>query len=158
MTKWEHNSDVKFLVVYVNKATPINENGIEKMYFGAHGTYGGQWIYKNQIEIMDNSHPVAYSCLGDHSFYYSAGLRPRIYGVVYERCAHDILTKPQPHQIFENTDPRYDPSTMGWLYFPASLCDQGVSPPSQQWSWTLALPDESHSNNWWRRLLIPQYF
>ena len=161
LNSYAHQADMKSIGVLVEKNlnTSVDASAstfsLSKVYFDAHGSQSGVW--KNNNEIKSNgTHPVAYSCKGDHSFYYDSGCHPRIFGVVYDICAEDTLCTPIPTQVYNNTDTEFNQNTMGALYFPGDLGPNGINCASTHSFWTGNYPITS--NNWFKRLFCPNYF
>ena len=150
LNSYAHRGDVKFNVVYVRN------NTIAGMYFGAHGTKGGQYKSADELTFIEG-HPVAFPCRGDHSNYYNLGIHPRIFGVVYDITGDAYLSKPQVIKIYDRSDPHFDIGTMGWLYYYGKMSPDGVNAPGNQWYWDLEF-DIVNSNNSFKRLCLPSYF
>jgi hypothetical protein len=152
LQKFAHKADLKFVAVYLDQ-----NQEIEGIYYGAHCQLAGQYISAKDITFENDSHPVVYPCSGDHSNYYTAGCRPRIFCAVYDRTAHEIISQPNIVRVFDDNDQEFDPATMGWLYFPGKMNSDGINSPANQCFWTADLPI-NNSNNWFRRMCCINYF
>jgi hypothetical protein len=147
---YAHLGDVKFNILY------IRNNKIDSMFFGAHGTYGGQYVKKSNISFVD-SHPVVYVCRGDHSNYYDSGWHPRIFCAVCDVTSPDYLSKPTAIRIYDKNDSEFDLNTMGWLYFLGKMSPDGINAPMNQFYMETNYYN-TISNNSFKRLCIPKYF
>lgn len=145
-----HKGDIKFNAVHID----ANYNLIG-VYFGAHGSHGGQYVSANKIEFL-GTHPIAYPSLGDHSNYYNDGCHPRIYMTVVDKCYSDLTCIPFLVRILDEHDPRFNVNTMGWAYFGGYMnVNEMVSSPHHVWKDGI---DLTKSNNWFKRLFYPKYF
>lgn len=146
-----HRADLKFIAVET-KGDDIN-----RVYYGAHGQKAGEWRNKSQIRT-DGTHPIAYSCKNDHSMYPDMGSHPRIYFLVYDECdavSSTDITRPETIQVY-GKGPKFRPDTMGWIYFPGNMNEDGIASPACQNFWTGNIPEKS--NNWFLRLFCCNYF
>lgn len=75
-----HGGDFEHITVYVNKS----DNKIDKIYYSAHGRWGGKYVDMNDIKF-ENGRPVVYSSRGSHGCYWRPQTTFRIYC-----CANDI--------------------------------------------------------------------
>ena len=155
LNKYSHKADLKFIVVFIKYNRPFKSYNISKVYYGAHGTHAGVWKKIGKIQL-DKTHPIAYSCCGDHSFYPYSGIYPRIFFAVYDKCKRGFLCKPEVVRICDDKDDEFKTDTMGWVYFPGEMSEDGISSPSNQWFWNAELPIKS--NNWFKRLFCSMYF
>jgi hypothetical protein len=178
LNQWAHLADLKFIMVELGQVGQVGQVGNERsyiperMYLGAHGYYGGQWISGFQRTI--------YSTKGDHSFYPDHGLHPRIFCAVCE-CILDTTESsacsachgcsacsgctgigpytpsyavPVIPSRNENS-PGFLPEH-GWVYFPGQMNTEGINSPANQSWWSGDVPEES--NTWWKRLLCPKFW
>lgn len=158
LNQWAHLADLKFVMVELSQV-----NGIyvpDRMYLGAHGYYGGQWIQGFQRTI--------YSTRGDHSFYPERGLYPRIFCAVCECVLPTegcngctgvgpyIPNYPVPIMPSKGENDHGFLPEHGWVYFPGQMNTEGINSPANQSWWRGDVPEES--NNWWRRLLCPKFW
>jgi hypothetical protein len=129
---------------------------ITRVHLDAHGSKGGEWRDIKEMEI-DETHPIVYSCKGDHSFYHAAGIYPRIFGLIYDICSKDVLTKPVPTRVYDELDKNnFNVETTGCLYFPGDMGPNGIDAAYKHDFWIADFPETS--NNWYRRLFFPEYF
>lgn len=151
MTKYAHRGDLKYIVV------DIDNNGINKVYFGAHGSQSGVWRNVDQLIISD-SHVLAFSASQDHSFYPEPGIYPRIYFVAYDVCSiqGSRICRPKVIINYDETDAKFLVDESGWNYFPGTMNDQGINSPYGQGFWQGKIADVS--NNWFKRLFCCNYF
>jgi hypothetical protein len=142
-TPGAHQGDIKHMRVIINK----NTMNVTRVYFGAHGDNSGEWKDVKDIQMMDD-HPVAFSCLGDHSLYYDAGEHPRIFGAVndhtevnpndYKKNNNQIIL------IHDQNDLQFNPITDGWLYWPGGISESHINAPGLQ-GWFESESTESNS-------------
>jgi hypothetical protein len=155
ITSYAHKADIKYIVVELSKVSKV----INKVYYGAHGSQSGAWKSASEIEYYD-SHPVAYSAKGDHSFYYNSGVHPRIYFVVYDKCANSIidgtLCKPLVYQTVDDQNINFRSNLDGWNYLQSKMNVDGIDSPSKQGFWNNNIAEAS--NNWFKRLFCCNYF
>lgn len=150
MTSYAHKADLKFIVV------ETQADRISRVYFGAHGTKSGAWKNRDEIEF-DGSHPIAYSCRGDHSFYYDSGNHPRIYFVAHDVCARDIRSRASKVvQVYNKDHPLFHIENDSWIYFNGTMNTDGIASPFTQSFWKVEVPNVS--NNWFKRLFCCEYF
>jgi len=151
LTNFAHKADIKFIAVKVQA-----DQKIEGVYFGAHRSFGGEYVRIDDL-FFEGSHPIAFSCYGDHSFYFEPSCYPRIFGMVYDDCGKDILCKPSVIQVYGENEDNFDATTMGWIYFPGKMNEDGIDAPSNQWFWEGKIPF-TESNNWYKRLFCYKFF
>lgn len=148
LDKYAHLADIKFIAV------ELKHDVVSRVYYGAHGEGAGVWKDESEIESI-NGHPVAYATRGDHSFYYDECVHPRIFGIVYDVTEKYSLSLPTPSLVYAFNDERFNPDTMGWVYFPGKMNEDGIDPPANQ-GWWRSIPEQS--NSWFKRLFCPGYF
>lgn len=151
MNKYAHRGDLKYIIV------DIDNNGLNKVYFGAHGSQSGVWRNVDQL-IMSDNHVLAFSAKHDHSFYPEPGIYPRIYFVAYDVCkiAGSRICKPDIIINYDETDSMFLVEKSGWNYFPGTMNDQGIDAPYRQGFWHGKIADVS--NNWFKRLFCCNFF
>lgn len=146
-----HKADLKYIGVEVNEYEQVS-----RVYYGAHGSTAGQWRKASQIEFCNNTHPIVYSTLGDHSFYPKPTKYPRIFGCVVDECGRGLFCDPIPRRILDEDEYGFNQFVDGWALFPGKMNVDGIDAPAQQNFWNGNF--SKSSNNWFRRLFCPSFW
>jgi hypothetical protein len=122
-----HEGDLEHMTMELNKDT----KQLERIYYSSHGTKEGFWLNPNQVEF-EGTHPVAYIAHYSHAIYPKEGTYVRIRGI-----GNDITTQgqkwyPQVMRLYPENDKRFDPKTMGFMYFPGYYGERGVGAVASQ--------------------------
>lgn len=118
-----HEGDLEHVTMELDKKT----KKLLRIYFSAHSRTEGFWLNANDPKVeYEGTHPVVYIAHYSHAAYPKEGTYVRIYG-----AANDITGKgqkwlPQIMRIYAETDSRFDPKTMGFMYFPGNYGVHGV--------------------------------
>lgn len=133
-----HESDLEHISVELDKKT----KNITRIYYGSHGKTEGFWIDAKSPDISwEGTHPVVYVAHYGHGLYPKAGTYVRIFGM-----ANDVTTKgqrwePKLMRVYRDSDKRFDPKTMGWLYWPGKWGAHGIGAANDK-SWFVKGPQE----------------
>lgn len=151
LVQYAHKADLKFICLeFKSEDSPPS-----RVYYGAHGTKAGVWKDYSEVE-KEAEHPIAYSALGDHSFYPESGQHPRIYFVAWDQCEKGKSSSPSTILVKKEGKAGFDPKLHGWCYLPGNMNVDGIVGPWKQNFWNADLPTESNSVI--KRLLCPEFF
>lgn len=119
-----HEADLEHFSVELDK----NTKKITRLYYSSHGSNEGFWLDANSPDIeWDGTHPVVYVARNSHALYPKAGTYVRIFGMANDITTRGQLWKGKLIRVYRKNDPRFDPKTMGWLYFSGKMGGQGIS-------------------------------
>lgn len=109
----EHKTDVEHMTIEIDKET----KKLERLFLAAHGEEG-VWMDANHkhLKYEDGTHPVVYSAKGSHATYPREGVYVRIFGYVNDNTEKSVRWDPHVTRFYLESDERFDPSTMGWIY------------------------------------------
>lgn len=126
-----HEADLEHFTIELNKKT----HEPQRFYFSSHGRSEGMWLPANHPDVgYEGTHPIAYIARSGHGTYPRAGIYVRIFGFANDHTNAGTRWEPMLKRIYSNTDPRFNPSTMGWVYHPGSYGKRGVGGAYDQ-SW-----------------------
>ncbi|MDR3551482.1 MAG: Vps62-related protein [Candidatus Babeliales bacterium] len=124
-----HESDIEHISVELDK----NTKKLTRVYFGSHGSTEGFWLNANSPDIeWDGTHPVAYVAKNSHGIYPKVGTYVRIFGMANDITARGQMWKAKLIRMYRKNDPRFDPKTMGWLYFSGKLGAHGIDSTNEK--------------------------
>jgi len=150
LTVGAHRADLKFIAVEL--ALDLSPT---RVYFGAHGTKAGVWKPYSEVEKV-GTNIVAYSALGDHSFYPEGRDHPRIFFIAWDKCEKGVESRPWIVRIDGDEEGEFSPEKDGWCYLPGNMNEDGIAAPWRQNFWNGNIPEVSNSP--WKRLFCPDYF
>lgn len=94
------------------------------------------WLNGDSPHVSyEGTHPVVFVALGGHGNYPKEGTYVRIHGTANDWTNKGMRWLPTLELVFDQNDPRYNPSTMSWLFFPGEIGPQGVTPGGRQSWW-----------------------
>jgi hypothetical protein len=120
-----HESDLEHITLELNKET----KELERIYYSSHGRTEGFWLDAKHRDIQyEGTRPVVYVAHYGHGLYPKAGTYVRIFGMANDVTGKGQKWKPQLIRLYKNTDEhnRFDPKTMGFMYFPGVYGKHGV--------------------------------
>lgn len=126
-----HRSDAEHLTLELDKTT----KELKRIYYSSHGPTEGFWLDAKHPDVeFEGTHPVIYVAHYGHGNYPKEGTYVRIFGMANDVTGQGQKWTPQLIRIYPETDKRFDPKTMGFMYFPGTYGREGVGPIGQQ-SW-----------------------
>ena len=119
MSNDDHEFDSEYVIVRVHvapdgDAPPL---GFISMWTSRHG--GGTWVSKNELQFVNDTHPVSYVALGSHANYVSPGVQHRLWNFGNDFCsdvkhptpASPFFFAPQSIRVSKPTDPGFPAPT-----------------------------------------------
>lgn len=122
-----HESDLEHITIELDK----NTKQLTRIYYGSHGSNEGFWLdAKSPLIEWDGTHPIVYVAKNSHALYPKQGTYVRIFGMANDVTTRGQLWKAKLIRVYRDEDPRFDPKTMGWLYFSGKLGAHGIDSAS----------------------------
>ena len=117
-----HEFDLEHITLELNK-----NKQLERIFFGAHAAAEGVWLPAQHKDIQyEGTHPVVYVAHSGHGTYPRLGTHVRIYGFANDLTCQWKKWIPQLVLLYPENDERFNPDTMGWVYFPGSMGPRGI--------------------------------
>jgi hypothetical protein len=121
-----HEFDIEHIVVELDATT----QEAERIYFATHTRKEGVWLAVDHKDISyEGTHPVVYVARNGHGSYPRAGTHVRIFGFGNDITSRDYKSHrwvPQMVLVYPETDTRFDPKTLGWVYHSGAYGMHGV--------------------------------
>ncbi len=139
-----HESDLEHITLVFDKntRTPL------QIYYGSHGKTEGFWLDWNNPDVeKEGTHPVVYSAHYGHGLYPKNGTYVRIYGLANDVTGRGTKWNPKWIRLYPETDSRFDPKTMGFMYFAGTYGRHGVGPMALQ-GWFMNSKDGDIGRNY----------
>jgi hypothetical protein len=126
-----HEADLEHMTMELNKET----KALERIYYASHGRAEGFWLDAKNPDIQyEGTHPVVFVAHYGHGNYPKAGTYVRIFGLANDVTSQGQKWVPTLMRIYKDSDERFDPKTMGLMYFPGVYGKHGVgSMHGQSW-------------------------
>jgi len=119
-----HEGDIEHTTLEFDK----NTKTLKRIYYGSHGKYEGFWLpVTDPLVEREDNRIVVYSAKAGHGCYPTRGTYVRIFGQANDHTnkGHKWVPK-NLIRVYPDGDSRFDPKTMGWLYFKGDLGNNGV--------------------------------
>ncbi|MCX5922473.1 MAG: Vps62-related protein [Candidatus Dependentiae bacterium] len=119
-----HESDLEHVTLEFDKSS----RKLKRIYYGSHGKREGFWLDANHPDIKRiNGRILVYSAHYGHGCYPQDGTYVRIFGVANDVTGNGIQWIPQNLvRLYPEGDPRFNPKTMGFLYFAGRYGAHGI--------------------------------
>lgn len=129
-----HEGDFEHFTVELDKET----HQVKRYFYAEHEVNEGLKLYPHQISYVTDDvgveHPLVFIARGSHASYPREGVYVRLVGIGNDATRKEIRWEPKLIRVYQNADQRFDPKTMGWLYFPGYYGERGVKPAyAQEW-------------------------
>lgn len=127
-----HEFDIEHITVELN-----SDNQLERIFFAAHTKAEGVWITAKDPNLtFEGTHPVVHVATNGHGSYPRAGTHVRIFGFGNDITCKNQKWIPQLVLLYPDSDERFDPKTMGWVYHSGMYGARGVDPMSRYFDGT----------------------
>lgn len=121
-----HWGDIEHITVRLNRA----RTAIESIFFAAHGGDDGMRLEGASLQYLEREgvRPVVYSAVNGHGSYPRAGAWVRLATAGTDVTGRGTRWDPTLFQVFPDSDSRFNPKTMGWMYVPGQIGPDGIAP------------------------------
>jgi hypothetical protein len=122
----DHEFDSEYVIVRVHVSVADNDAASSlqfiSMWTSRHG--GGMWVSKQDLQFVNDTHPVSYVALGSHANYVSPGVQHRLWNFGNDFCsdvkhptpASPFFFAPQSIRVSKPTDPGF-PAPTSYMAF-----------------------------------------
>jgi hypothetical protein len=127
-----HWGDIEHVTIRLNQ----KRNAIAAVFFAAHGGADGMRLEGKSLKHLEREgeRPVLYSAVNGHGSYPRAGAWVRLATTGTDVTGKGTRWNPSLVRVFPDSDKRFDPKTMGWMYVPGQIGPDGISPlASKDW-------------------------
>lgn len=123
-----HEADLEHFTVELDKNTKRATN----IFYAAHGENEGILLSRDQMmsegqRYLEGTHPIVYIARGGHGTYPKEGIYVRFVGMANDITQKGLRWEPKFIRVYQKNDERFDPKSMGWLYFPGTYGVRGVA-------------------------------
>lgn len=118
-----HEADLEHFTLEIDPKT----KQITRLLYQSHGTDDGIEITRQKDFEKEGSHPIIYLANGGHGNYPGAGTYVRMLGFANDITEKGLRWEPKFIRVYPDSDKRFDPKSMGWLYFPGNYGARGVA-------------------------------
>ena len=128
-----HYGDIEHVSIRIKKDFTYKKEDIICVFFGAHRSEDGKWIYFEDLEF-EQDRLVVYVAKDGHGNYHKPYMALRHFGLANDYFDKDIRWDPPVNILYFKDHPKFDKNTMGWMYFSGLIGENGISSVSSK-SW-----------------------
>jgi len=121
-----HECDLEHIVL---ELSDDKNRTLERIFFAVHSArVEGVWFPAHSKEISyEGTHPIVHVAVNGHGSYPRAGTHVRIFGFGNDITCKSKKWVPQLVLVYPESDSRFDPKIMGWMYHSGVYGPRGVN-------------------------------